>query len=77
VDGRVLGIPGWLRIFGKPGRRDPAARFACRPGVAVLGFWFCYHVMYDWGGRSGATGVSPATKLTQVAVQPAMEIGRR
>jgi thiol:disulfide interchange protein len=58
-----LGLAVWM--YGKakptwePSRR--AAMVVASIGVALLGFWFCYRVMYDWHARTAAPAASAFT----------------
>ena len=65
-----LGLATWM--FGKakptwePGRRT--AMLVVSVAVALLGFWFCYHVMYDWHRRAPAHGTPVASGFSRPAV---------
>jgi thiol:disulfide interchange protein len=61
-----LGLATWM--FGKakptwePGRKT--AMLVASLAVAVLGFWFCYRVMYNWSARTRTGAVPVATQLS-------------
>ncbi|MFQ5806289.1 MAG: protein-disulfide reductase DsbD domain-containing protein [Phycisphaerae bacterium] len=71
-----LGLAAWMLGRIKPtwqtGGR--ATMWTASAMLAVLGFYFCYFVMYDWNGRKaqtmspgGAAAQRPATTLSQAA----------
>jgi thiol:disulfide interchange protein DsbD len=71
-----LGLAAWL--FGKArptwtlGRR--ALVVGASIGVVLLGFWFCYRVMYDWSRRAPAGGPQGTHELRDDAIRPQARI---
>jgi thiol:disulfide interchange protein len=67
-----LGLAAWL--FGKakptwePGRR--AVILIASIGVVLLGFWFCYRVMYDWRGGQPVGGPRITSEQSGNAITP-------
>jgi thiol:disulfide interchange protein len=62
-----LGLALWLYGRAKP-TWEPGRRtilLVASLTVALFGFWFCYRVMYDWGGRGPAQAAAVTSSLSQ------------
>ena len=60
-----LGLAVWMLGLIKPTWRagSRAAMWTASVVVALLGFYFCYFLMYDWSGRAADTGATTSAAI--------------